>query len=83
MLDRGLDVAAAVAGAARALRGRDRLRRAGDRRSAALEAAGRTVARFRDLNLFFGGCQAVARDPAPAASPGAGDPRRGGVAVVA
>jgi gamma-glutamyltranspeptidase/glutathione hydrolase len=48
---------------------------------AALEAAGRTVARFRDRNLFFGGVQAVARDPAGGFS-GGGDPRRGGAAVL-
>jgi gamma-glutamyltranspeptidase/glutathione hydrolase len=46
---------------------------------ASLEAAGRTLARFRDLNLFFGGVNAVAGDP-PA---GGGDPRRGGAAAVA
>ena len=48
----------------------------------ALQAAGRTVARFRDLNLFFGGCQAVSRDPDGRLA-GAGDPRRGGVAAMA
>jgi gamma-glutamyltranspeptidase/glutathione hydrolase len=47
----------------------------------ALERAGWTVARFRDRNLFFGGAQAVARDPAGGFS-GGGDPRRGGAAVV-
>ena len=49
----------------------------------ALQAAGRTVAAFGALNLFFGGCQAVERDPATGALSGAGDPRRGGAAVVA
>jgi gamma-glutamyltranspeptidase/glutathione hydrolase len=44
----------------------------------ALEAAGETVSRFRALNLFFGGCQAVERDPATGALSGGGDPRRGG-----
>jgi gamma-glutamyltranspeptidase/glutathione hydrolase len=34
------------------------------------------VAAFRDLNVFFGGCQAVTRD-----LHGAGDPRRGGAVV--
>jgi gamma-glutamyltranspeptidase/glutathione hydrolase len=47
----------------------------------ALEAAGRTVSRFRDRNLFFGGVQAVARDPEGVFS-GGGDPRRGGAAIV-
>jgi gamma-glutamyltranspeptidase / glutathione hydrolase len=50
---------------------------------AALQDAGRTVAAFRAPNLFFGGCQAVERDPATGALSGAGDPRRGGAAVVA
>jgi gamma-glutamyltranspeptidase/glutathione hydrolase len=48
----------------------------------ALEAAGREVARFRAQNLFFGGAQCVTRTP-DGALQGAGDPRRGGVAVAA
>jgi gamma-glutamyltranspeptidase/glutathione hydrolase len=48
---------------------------------AALEAAGHTLARFRERNLFFGGCQAVERDAQGALS-GGGDPRRGGAVVV-
>jgi gamma-glutamyltranspeptidase / glutathione hydrolase len=48
-----------------------------------LEAAGHTVARFRALNLFFGGCQAVERDPSTGELDGGGDPRRGGAVVVA
>jgi gamma-glutamyltranspeptidase/glutathione hydrolase len=44
---------------------------------AALEAAGRTLARFRDLNLFFGGVNAATADPLA----GVGDPRRGGAAA--
>ena len=46
-----------------------------------LEAAGRAVARFRDRNLFFGGVQAVERDPGGGFS-GGGDERRGGGAIV-
>ncbi|MGH2878548.1 MAG: gamma-glutamyltransferase, partial [Solirubrobacteraceae bacterium] len=42
----------------------------------------REVVRFHDLNLFFGGVQAVQRLPGGGLL-GAGDPRRGGVAVVA
>ena len=41
------------------------------------------VQHFRALNMFFGGVQAVCRDPATGALSGAGDPRRGGVAVAA
>jgi gamma-glutamyltranspeptidase/glutathione hydrolase len=36
------------------------------------------LARFRELNLFFGGVHAVARDPATGELSGGGDPRRGG-----
>ena len=47
----------------------------------ASELAGREVVAFHELNLFFGGVQAVqARDGRLL---GAGDPRRGGVAVAA
>jgi gamma-glutamyltranspeptidase / glutathione hydrolase len=49
----------------------------------ALEAAGHVVSRFRASNLFFGGVQAVERNPATGAVTGAGDPRRGGAAVIA
>jgi gamma-glutamyltranspeptidase / glutathione hydrolase len=48
-----------------------------------LRSQGREVVAFRGLNLFFGGVQAVERDPATGALSGAGDPRRGGVAVAA
>jgi gamma-glutamyltranspeptidase len=41
--------------------------------------SGREVVRFHDLNLFFGGVQAVQRLRGELI--GAGDPRRGGVAV--
>jgi gamma-glutamyltranspeptidase/glutathione hydrolase len=47
----------------------------------ALEAAGRAISRFGALNLFFGGVQAVAREP-DGSFGGAGDPRRGGAAIV-
>src|SRR5215210_965436 len=49
----------------------------------ALRAAGRDIVAFRDLNLFFGGVQAVERDPRTGVLSGAGDPRRGGVALAA
>ncbi|MGA2925383.1 MAG: gamma-glutamyltransferase [Solirubrobacteraceae bacterium] len=47
----------------------------------ALEAAGRAISRFRELNLFFGGVQAVQRDSGGRFW-GGGDPRRGGAAIV-
>ncbi|WP_028066999.1 gamma-glutamyltransferase family protein [Solirubrobacter soli] len=42
---------------------------------------GRTIAWFREPNLFFGGCQAVERHHATRAFSGGGDPRRGGAVV--
>ncbi len=48
-----------------------------------LEAAGTPVARWPAINLFFGGVQAVARDPATGALSGGGDPRRGGAVAYA
>ena len=54
--------------AAGALRGRRRLRRAGHRHRRAARRAGRAIAPFRALNLFFGGVQAVERDAARARS---------------
>jgi gamma-glutamyltranspeptidase / glutathione hydrolase len=47
-----------------------------------LERRGYQVVRWRGLNLFFGGTQAARRDPVTGELAGAGDPRRGGVAVV-
>jgi gamma-glutamyltranspeptidase / glutathione hydrolase len=47
-----------------------------------LEQAGWTVRRWSELNLFFGGVQAVARNPETGRLTGGGDPRRGGVATV-
>ena len=47
-----------------------------------VEAAGYPVARFRAPNLFFGGVQAVARDPRTGALSAGADPRRGGAAVL-
>jgi len=41
------------------------------------------VQHFRAQNMFFGGVQAVSRNPVTGALDGAGDPRRGGVAVAA
>jgi gamma-glutamyltranspeptidase / glutathione hydrolase len=50
---------------------------------ARLEAGGIVVARRPAINLFFGGAQAVARDPATGALSGGGDPRRGGAVAYA
>ena len=47
----------------------------------AADLGGRAAVRFHELNLFFGGVQAVQRRGAELI--GAGDPRRGGVAVKA
>jgi gamma-glutamyltranspeptidase / glutathione hydrolase len=51
--------------------------------AAGLEAQGRALAWFRHRNLFFGGCQAVEREPGTGALHGGGDPRRGGAVVAA
>jgi gamma-glutamyltranspeptidase/glutathione hydrolase len=48
-----------------------------------LAQAGHQVSLWKDKNLFFGGVQAVARNPKTGELSGAGDPRRGGVAVIA
>ncbi len=53
--------------------------------AAALDELGRrgyNTVRWRGLNLFFGGAQAAGRDPVTSRLSGAGDPRRGGTAVV-
>ncbi len=50
---------------------------------ARIEARGIEVLRRPRINLFFGGCQAVARDPVTGALSGGGDPRRGGSVATA
>jgi gamma-glutamyltranspeptidase/glutathione hydrolase len=50
---------------------------------ARLEARGIPVARRPAINLFFGGVQAVARDPLTGELSGGGDPRRGGAVAYA
>jgi gamma-glutamyltranspeptidase / glutathione hydrolase len=47
-----------------------------------LEQGGWTVRRWAQQNLFFGGVQAVARNPETTELSGGGDPRRGGAATV-
>ncbi len=82
VVDHGLDAARRGRGAARALRGRasSTPSRASTARAARRAA---TIVRVPQPNLFFGGVQAVERDPRTGALTGAGDPRRGGVAVAA
>jgi gamma-glutamyltranspeptidase/glutathione hydrolase len=48
-----------------------------------LERRGVPVVRWKRENLFFGGAQAVARDPETGELSGGGDPRRGGAVVLA
>ncbi|HEV2790503.1 MAG TPA: gamma-glutamyltransferase [Solirubrobacterales bacterium] len=48
-----------------------------------LESRGWTVARWPSANLFFGGVQAVSRDPRTGELSGGGDPRRGGAVAYA
>jgi gamma-glutamyltranspeptidase/glutathione hydrolase len=47
-----------------------------------LERRGYATVRWRGLNPYFGGVQAARFDPATGQLSGAGDPRRGGIAVV-
>ena len=47
------------------------------------ERTGLPLRPFREPNLYFGGCQAVARDPLTGALSGGADPRRGGGVAVA
>jgi gamma-glutamyltranspeptidase/glutathione hydrolase len=48
----------------------------------ALERDGWQVSRWVERNLYFGGVQAVARDPITGELSGGGDPRRGGASVL-
>jgi gamma-glutamyltranspeptidase/glutathione hydrolase len=48
-----------------------------------LEKRGVPVIRWKRQNLYFGGVQAVARDPDSGELTGGGDPRRGGAVVLA
>jgi gamma-glutamyltranspeptidase/glutathione hydrolase len=47
-----------------------------------LERRGVPVVRWKRKNLYFGGAQAVARDPRSGQLSGGGDPRRGGAVVL-
>jgi gamma-glutamyltranspeptidase / glutathione hydrolase len=48
-----------------------------------LERRGVPVIRWKRKNLYFGGAQAVLRDPASGELSGGGDPRRGGAVAFA
>jgi gamma-glutamyltranspeptidase/glutathione hydrolase len=48
-----------------------------------LERRGVPVVRWKRQNLYFGGAQAVSRDPETDELSGGGDPRRGGAVVLA
>jgi gamma-glutamyltranspeptidase/glutathione hydrolase len=48
-----------------------------------LSQAGHQASLWKEKNLFFGGVQAVVRNPKTGELSGGGDPRRGGVAAVA
>jgi gamma-glutamyltranspeptidase/glutathione hydrolase len=50
---------------------------------ARLEDRGYEVVRWSEINVFFGGVHAVARDPATGGLQGGGDPRRGGAVAPA
>jgi gamma-glutamyltranspeptidase / glutathione hydrolase len=84
VLEEGMDADAAVhagrlhfeAGTVQAEPGVDEAALAG------LERRGVPVVRWKRENLYFGGCQAVARDTGPGELSGGGDPRRGGAVVL-
>ena len=85
VVDGGMEAQDAVDAPAHPLRGRHRRGRARRRpraRSTRSSATAGTSSRWRELNLYFGGAQAVKRDPETGALSGGGDPRRGGVAVL-
>ena len=84
-VEQGMPVAAAIEaprlhfeqGSSRPSRGSTRRRWRGSRPAASRSPAGPAI------NLFFGGVQAVARDPRTGALSGGGDPRRGGAVAYA
>ena len=85
VVEEGMPVAAAVA--APRLHFEDRLVQAepgiDEAALGRIEGRGIAVARRPEINLFFGGVQAVERDPASGAVSGGGDPRRGGAVAYA
>jgi gamma-glutamyltranspeptidase/glutathione hydrolase len=81
VLDRGLDVQAAI-DAPRVHLEEDIAYVEPGVDTAELEAEQRAIVRFAERNLFFGGAQAVQREPGGALA-GGGDPRRGGAVASA
>jgi gamma-glutamyltranspeptidase/glutathione hydrolase len=84
VIDRGLPAQEAVSAPRIHVEGREADAEPGVDEAALkrLEQAGWTVTRWSEQNLFFGGVQAVARNPDTGRLTGGGDPRRGGVATV-
>jgi gamma-glutamyltranspeptidase/glutathione hydrolase len=84
VVDHGLPAQEAVSSSRLHVEGREVEAEPGVDRGALdrLERGGWTVRRWAERNLFFGGVQAVARNPETGELTGGGDPRRGGVATV-
>ncbi len=84
VVDHGLPAQEAVSGPRLHVEGRELDAEPGvdDAALDRLEESGWTVRRWGERNLFFGGVQAVARNPDSGELTGGGDPRRGGVARV-
>jgi len=82
VVDHGLDAAAAV-GAPRVHFEQGRIHAEPGVPVDELRCDPHAILAFRAPNMFFGAVQAVCRDPETGALTGAGDPRRGGVAVAA
>jgi gamma-glutamyltranspeptidase/glutathione hydrolase len=82
VIDRGLDIASAVE-APRVHWESGTVYAEPGAQADALAAEGWELARFSERNVFFGGAQAVWRDPVSGDVVGAGDSRRGGAVVTA
>ncbi|HEV2874577.1 MAG TPA: gamma-glutamyltransferase, partial [Thermoleophilaceae bacterium] len=84
VVDHGLPAQAAVSSPRIHVEGREVEAEPGvdEEALAKLELSDWRVRRWAELNLFFGGVQAVARNPATGELSGGGDPRRGGAATV-
>ena len=84
VVDHGLAAQEAVTGPRIHVEGREVEAEPGieEQALARLERGDWTVRRWAEQNLFFGGVQAVARNPDTGELSGGGDPRRGGAATV-